>query len=393
MNLPRAAAAALLAASLALAGCQGDEEALSVVVGLPEQNVAGVAKATVLVDYSGSGARILTEGGGPACAFILPGVDGDFSDDGQGTLTIHTSGPRALRGPADIAACRMKAGDPEATAEDVRATLSVKVSAAEDSAGKAIDLASRTAKPRAAGGGAAAEKNAETAQAEAVKAAVAAAAAAPPRPPAPDDAVAAGGPAGGGMRPGAAPGVIPGPQASAPKPIPPRPVAGPGNLVRNPAAPGMGGPGNGQGNDPGVTPRNDDRDPDYDDSPSDDERAPAYNLEIWATGDAPRFGALQFEIRHLGSSGGFVGRGDKVDCVSLVEAITAANYKGQGQVTVGFISVAGVRLNIPIMRCGFRTREGLSPASFDVKVTDASDTNSKPLDPEPNVVISSVTPR
>lgn len=192
---------------------------------------------------------------------------------------------------------------------------------------------------------------------------------------------------------GAAPGGVPGPQASATKPLPPRPVAGPGNLVRNPGAPGMGGPGSGPGNDPGATPRDDDRDPDYNDSDGDDERAPAYNLEIWATGDAPRFGALQFEITHLGSRGGFIGRGDKVDCVSLVEAITAANYKGERQVTVGFISVAGVRLNIPIMRCGFRTQEGVGPASFDVQVTDASDTSSKPLDPPPNVVVSSVTRR
>jgi hypothetical protein len=45
------------------------------------------------------------------------------------------------------------------------------------------------------------------------------------------------------------------------------------------------------------------------------------------------------------------------------------------------------------MRCGFRTREPLSPNSFAIDVTDASDTDSKPLDPSPTVVISTITPR
>ncbi|MFN2377425.1 MAG: hypothetical protein ABR538_12875 [Candidatus Binatia bacterium] len=118
-----------------------------------------------------------------------------------------------------------------------------------------------------------------------------------------------------------------------------------------------------------------------------------YDVEVWVTGEAERFGALQFTITHLGASGEFLGRGDKVDCTPLVEAISAANNMGERTVTVGFISVAGVRIPAPILRCGFRTTEALEPSSFETRVTDASDTSSRPLDPLPTVSISSVTER
>src|SRR5690349_3335743 len=85
----RVAAALLLVTTALLPGCQWSEDnALSVVVSLLNETVAGAARGTVLVDYSASGARILEEDGGPACAFILPGISGQFSDDSKGTLTI-----------------------------------------------------------------------------------------------------------------------------------------------------------------------------------------------------------------------------------------------------------------------------------------------------------------
>jgi len=118
-----------------------------------------------------------------------------------------------------------------------------------------------------------------------------------------------------------------------------------------------------------------------------------YDLEISTVGGAGSFGALQFEITHLGSSGGFLGRGDKVDCVALVEAISVANYKGERQVSVGMISLAGVEMPDVLVRCGFRTAEEVEPASFRIDVTDASDTNSKPLDPVPVVEVTDISRR
>jgi hypothetical protein len=104
---------------------------------------------------------------------------------------------------------------------------------------------------------------------------------------------------------------------------------------------------------------------------------------------------LQIDITHLGRNGGFVGRGDKIDCVATVDALAAANYKGERVASVGLISIPGIRTPARILRCGFRTRENLSPNSFQVDVTDASGTgeDSEPIDPPPVVVISSVSRR
>ena len=378
-----------MAAGLCLAGCQGsDEDALSVVVTLPAHDVAGAAKATVLVDYSGTGAKILNEGGVPACAFILPGVDGDFADDRKGTLTIHTNGARALRGPADIAACRMKAGSPDVTASDLHAKLSVKVASAEDSAGKAIDVAAKSSKGH---GGSAAGELSDSAIEEAQQAAVRAAASAAPPSSAPGPATGASG-SGDANTAGLATVPKPGPAASGAaaaaaattqKPTPK--AAPPGGLLQSPVASPSAAAGDGAAGNP-------DRDPSYDDSASEDEQAPAYSLDFFVQ-TAGTFGALQLEITHLGRSGGFIGRGDKIDCVSLVEAIVASNYVGERVAKVGLISLAGIRTPVAIMRCGFRTRENLGPPSFAIDVTDASDTESKPLDPPPTVVISTITRR
>lgn len=117
-----------------------------------------------------------------------------------------------------------------------------------------------------------------------------------------------------------------------------------------------------------------------------------YDVEISADGDG-RFGALQFRITHRGNRGEFLGRGDKVDCETLVDAISAANFHGERSFNAGLISIAGVQMPAAIFRCGFRTSEDVEPASFQVEVTDAADTSSRPLDPPPIVFISSVTER
>jgi hypothetical protein len=398
---PRRAAAAVAAASflavLVAGGCQGsDEDALSVVITLPELKLPPATKATLLVDYSGTGARLLGESGGPACAFLLPGVEGEFSDDRQGTLTIHASGPRATRGPAELAACRMKASEEGTTAAELASKLSIRVQAAEDAAGKPIDVSVAAARAGAAGGpgGAASrmsEDDIEQAQADAVKAAetitkaAREAEAANPAGANTDGANPAGaaGPAGMGGPGSAGPAGSGAPGAAA------RPAA-PANIARAPAAAVPVAP------PPPVVDNSampgGDRDPGYDDSPADDEAAPAYSLDFYV--DTPgTFGALQLDVNHLGNGGGFIGRGDKVDCVPLVEAIVASNYLGERETKIGLISLQGIHTPAAIMRCGFRTRESLSPGSFLVEVTDASDVESKPIEPRPTVYIRSIVPR
>ena len=400
------AAAAMAAASLltGLAGCQvGDEGAVTVTLSLPRTPVA-FAKGTVLVDYTRAGARMLAEGGGPACAFILPGLEGNFADDGRGVLTIRVGSKRGVHGPMDIAACRMKSGDPDATAEDLASQISLKIAEALDGAGKPVDLTSKPSKtPGGEGGKGAGEKPPGAADGET-----------------PPGEAPGGGPggAGGATTPG---GVKPAPGAGAPTVVKPAVTTGvPGSAtpppVARPQPPSPSKPtasasnasGNGDGttgngspaaNDSGSAPEDSpdvepdyNKDPNYDDSIGGDSTAPEYDVVV-SVSSATGLGALQIEIIHLGSAGSWVGKGAGVDCASMVDAILAANFVGGRGVKVGLISLQGIPAPGPVVLCGFRTRERLSPASFQIRLVDAADTNSDPVNPLPDVVISSIVQR
>ena len=389
--------ATLLAAAPLAGGCRRDDgDAIAVVISLPGQHLAGVAKATIEVDYSGAGASILPENGGPSCAFILPGVEGEFADDRKGKLTIRVQGPRAARGPADIAACRMKPGDHDATAADLKKKLTVKVTAAEDGGGKAIDLTAKAAGTKGSGGaGALGEAEIEAAQAEAAK--TAAAVAPPPTGTAGGTAgtgVASAAGHGGAAAGGAAPSAATATAAVIPKPsTPPRSVAsGPSAAARSGAATAV--PTAPPVVDNSNVPGNQDRDPGYDDSDGDNPNLPAYDLEVYVNSPG-RLGALQLKITHLGSSGGFIGRNDQTECVALVDAMMAANYSGERLAQVGLINIQGFRTPASVVRCGFRSRESLSANSFLVEVVDASDAGNdpKPVDPTPTAAILSIIPR
>jgi hypothetical protein len=129
---------------------------------------------------------------------------------------------------------------------------------------------------------------------------------------------------------------------------------------------------------------------DHDASP--DESAPEFVVDFRVSTPG-RFGALQLDIQHLGSSGEWVGRADKVDCVPLVEAIVASNYIGEDLLKVGMISLHGITTPAPIMRCIFRTRDDIGPSDFEIEVTDASGTDSTPIEPPPTVVVGFIGPR
>lgn len=382
-------AAAALAAAV-VTGCQNDRhDALTVFVTLPEQDLANVAKATVLVDYSGAEAKIVSDGGSPACAFVLPGVDGDFTDDRKGTLTIHTSGRRALRGPADFVACQMEASSRDASPSDIQTRLSVRVAGAEDATGKAIDTTAKPVRSHAT----APEKSEsaiEAAQAQAAQTAAAISAAAPPPAPAPGTPTAGTGTTTGGLSAGAGAKMAGGAAGGSPGRQPPVPPTASGSRAATGGATANNVPAV-AGNvvvDNGPAPNNQDTDPGYDDSPSEDPSVPEYTLEFAVTSSSGRIGALQLEVTHLGSSGGFIGRGDTIDCVALVEGLVAANYLGERTAKMGIVNIQGILSPAPIMRCGFRTRESANAPSFQIQVVDASSPGGDPIDPPPSVVLT-----
>ena len=187
---------------------------------------------------------------------------------------------------------------------------------------------------------------------------------------------------GGGGMPGGAPA------PAAPTPPAARPAA-PANVAR-PPAPAVPVPSAPEVVDNSAMPVGD-RDPGYEEE-GDNPNVASYSLDFYVQ-TAGTFGALQLDINHLGSKGGFIGRGDKVECVPLVEAIVASNYLGEREVKIGLISLQGINTPAAVMRCGFRSSENVSAGSFLIEVTDASDTESKPIEPKPTVFIKSVVPR
>ncbi|HYB98526.1 MAG TPA: hypothetical protein VEC57_05260 [Candidatus Limnocylindrales bacterium] len=389
-------------AAIAVAGCQPpDRDALTVQVSL-QNETPSVAKGTIVVDYSRAGAKIVSAEGGPACAVILPGVDGTFTDDGRGTLTARIQSKRGLRGPADVIACRMLAAKDDATVSDIRQRLDVKLTEAEDNAGKVLDLTVPVAKARRA---APAVPDAASADAAATEAAAAGemlaeadtkkVKAEPAPKPAPKPAAP---PAPSPPKPAAPPPVAPAVRPPAP------PMSGPANapgapgrsVINNPALsaaqrdrafPDYSNGGNDADNDgpSGVGGGNDNDDP-FDDSPSDDEAAPAY--EVTANVSAGEtLGALQFEIIYQGDSGGWAGRGANVICEALTDGLAATNYPGKREVKVGLVSLQGIKSG-PVVKCIFRSHERVTANSFTVNVADASNLETAPLANMPRMWVS-----
>lgn len=116
-----------------------------------------------------------------------------------------------------------------------------------------------------------------------------------------------------------------------------------------------------------------------------------YDIIFSVTSDSDDMGALQIEVR--AENGQFLGRNDAVECRSLVDAIVAANYVEDSVIRVGLISLQGIDGPRAVLECGLRSRETPDEEDFDVEVTDASDTNSLPISPEPDVAVTAITRR
>ena len=113
----------------------------------------------------------------------------------------------------------------------------------------------------------------------------------------------------------------------------------------------------------------------------------------FAVTDASQIGALQADVVSDDCDGDFTGRADQLDCQPLVDAIFAGNHIGERSAKFALIDLDGFRTPAAIVACGYRSRGEPTAANFRIVVTDASDTNSSPLENTPNLVVASVTPR
>jgi len=118
-----------------------------------------------------------------------------------------------------------------------------------------------------------------------------------------------------------------------------------------------------------------------------------YSLTIKVSSESGTLGALQFDVQYTGSNGGFVGTADKVECESLIErALSAFTNKGGKTMTGALVSVNGFSTPQDVARCRFRSTQAVSPSSFAITVTDASDTDTMAVTPAPEMLVSEAKP-
>jgi hypothetical protein len=377
-------------------------EPVPVVLSL-DNATARLAAATILVDYADTPATIAHDSRGPECAYISPFVTGEFTDDGTGRLTLRVRSNRGFTGPIDLAACRMIPNDLNATETTIRKSLKVSIVTAMDGEGKEIDHRSRrdARKEQAATTPSSEEEETQESKTDESTALEAAPgeARAPVKP-----AIA--------NKPAAAPQAQPAPAPAntgapapaaeakpAPKPATPDPEAkSAADRVRERIAANnplgtKAGP-----SAPPPAPTEDVPEPgtgvdNYDDSPGFSPGLPEYELTVSIVEGDAELGALQFELDHLGNSGGFVSLDEqRLDCLFLGGMLGAANKQGR-TAKIGLIDLDGMPEVGPVVTCAFRTRETISTGSFTVRVTDASDTETNAVSPLPVLAVTNVIPR
>jgi len=420
--------ALLLLCASSLLSCAGSPDPIDVTLRF-DQPLHSLSAAVFTVNYLTSGAEPLSPGGVPACFALHPGMTAGFSDDGNGKLTVRVSSTTPFSTPLDLAACRML---PLSDGIDHRAVahgLRVAVHSATSSDGRALEHSelargdkgnrrmARTESPRGQ-----ADKDAATSPSPTGLSSNAGSASSP----------AAGyrresntSQASGSSAKGAA--ASSGAYASNAR------VGGAGNNTAdntdnarrqatrdwqreaeadrrsaeeqrhitgggNFADGGNDYPGqDDQGqNDDGQANDNQPPDDGQDDDPTPPPADPVtYELRLAVTTSGVALGALQFELRHLGASGGFVGLGGSVKCNgSISGAMATFNNVGNGKIKGAIIDIDGFPVPSEVATCSFRTREDLFPGSFDMTVMEATDAdlggNGQSLDPFPGMAVVDV---
>jgi hypothetical protein len=336
-------------------------------------------RATVVVDYAKSGARPQIAGGAPSCTSILPHVSCRFSD-ADGKLTIEAESPQGFSGPVDLAVCRMVPDSPGTDAAQIAGRLRIEIAEARGSDGQPIadtKLAARRDSSAAAG------------SAEAV------AESAPPgdgagrqRAGGTDSAASAA--AGAGAAGATGQGLVvtqddlaAREQRRAEEQMKAREAQKKRDALAGQAATGVA-PGGSTG---AVTAGEDDvplgEEPGtgVNDATDDDARATEYGVRFDLGPTQGPLGALQFDVKYHGGSGGWLGAGGGAACTWLVSAaIHACNDKRGGDLTCAIVDTNGIAGPAALMECTFKSRNSVAASDFSANVTDASTPGLEPAD-------------
>lgn len=353
-----------------IGACKRGIEPVEAVISL-DSATEGLKKATIVVDYSQSGAAPLNNAGRPACTSILPHVATEFSDDGQGTLTIEAKSAQTFSGPLEVAACRMVPNVAGIAGATIAARLRVSLVGGTTAAGTRLEP-QRLAEARGAY-----RSPSASAPGSANPSAATGARSAP----------AAGTNTVGTARP-ASPGSAASPSSAEAmriqrdgSTIPPSGADRPSARNQAPAPANERNQGQQRGDSfggatpggstPGGAPASAAQ-RGYD--PTDNQPVPEYLVQIGVTSTSGLLGALQFVVNHTGSSGGWQGAGGSVNCTfNTPAALAVCNDVGGGRLKCGVVDTSGFDTPSTVVSCVFKTEENLRTSDFAVSVEEASD--------------------
>jgi hypothetical protein len=379
----------LVSAVLAVVACGRKPEPAEVTITLKD-TPGSLSAATVAVDYTQASASPFRSGGEPACAAIVPNLTATFTDDGQGSLTIHANAKAGFSAPVDLAVCRMVPDAPGVTADEIASHLRITLLSGTDLAGKPVAeqrLARAGDEPRRAG-----NEGQPTARPAAPAAGTGAGAPVDDEPAAADEArpqgsahdrVAAATPP-----PAGAPG------APVPAPAAPNALVPEGGNASRGNAPGGGSGGGGGGTDGGGDEGTNDDTAGAADSNDETDAARdavSYSVTVEVANPVGKLGALQFNVNHHGSGGGFAGAGGSARCASVVPAAIATfNDTGGGTLRAGMIDLDGFDTPGPVVSCTFKSRGSVNPGDFSVELVDAANIEGKPPTKSPQLAVRDI---
>ena len=373
------AAVLILAAALPVAGCKSSSgPSVEVRIVLAEATPT-LKHATVVVDYAKSGGRPQIAGSAPACTSILPHVSCRFTD-AEGKLTIEAESPQGFSGPVDLAVCKMVPDVPGTDAAKISGRLRVTIADARGADGQPIPESKLAARRDARAASGSSESSAGGLPEPGARAHQQA-------------AETGGSAATGGGAPGGSQGqgmvvtqedLAAREQRRAEEQMKAKEAQG----KREGLSPGQAAPQTAPGASTGAMVAGEDELPleeepgsGVNDATDDDARATEYGVRFDVAETNGPLGALQFDVKYHGGSGGWLGAGGGAACTWLVAAaIHACNDKRGGDLTCAVVDTTGITGPVALMECSFKSRNSVATGDFSVNVTDASTPDLQPTD-------------
>lgn len=117
-----------------------------------------------------------------------------------------------------------------------------------------------------------------------------------------------------------------------------------------------------------------------------------YSVTFSVVTEVNDIGALQFDVDYSGQ-GGFIGLKDGVECEVLLDDVLSAFTASSGaRMTGAIVDVKGFNTPLAVAKCNIESTAAPTPADFKITTTDASNIQTTPIDPFPELDVSDISP-